>query len=357
MKKTINFPIIILIIIIFCIPLHTAKTYGLVKPGDLFPEMDFDITLNKTAQKYLSIKKGRKFRLSEIKADVLIIEVLNVHCVSCMSQTSYDRELFSMIKDSKITTGKVKMIGIAAGNNLREVDRFIDEFNILYPIFPDFKFSKYNQVGQVRTPFKIFLFRKPNKRFQVVKTESGVNENVQETFDTIVNILEGKRPIEKKIEIASIEMKPIDQALVDKLLKEWLNQRGEPITIKKLFEESGRIVYKIGSKEDIFAILINRVSTCDVCKPVQFLYIIDRLGTVIDLIPIQLSKLYNTSFDENDILKIKKGLISRNIREGITFTPQVDAVTSATITTGLVYDSINKGITIYDLLIERDFIK
>ena len=163
--------------------------------------------------------------------------------------------------------------------------------------------------------------------------------------------------MEEKIDKASMEIEPIDQALIDKLLKEWLNQRGETTKIKELFEESGKIVYKIGSKEDIFAILINRVSTCDVCKPVQFIYIIDRFGAVIDLIPIHFSKLYNAPFTEDDIIKIKKGLIARNVREGITFTPQVDAITSATITSGLVYDSINKGAKIYDILIEKGFIK
>ena len=84
---------------------------------------------------------------------------------------------------------------------------------------------------------------------------------------------------------------------------------------------------------------------------------IDRLGTVLDLIPIKLSKLYNASFDENDIIKIKKGLIAINVREGITFTPQVDAISSATITSRLVYDFINKGEKIYDLLLERGFIQ
>ncbi|MGA1842552.1 MAG: TlpA family protein disulfide reductase [bacterium] len=357
MKKTTKFFIIIIASIICCIVFSTGRIYGLIGPGDLFPEMDFDITLNKTAQKYLKTKKGREISLSDIKADIIMIEVLSVYCVSCMSQTSYDRELFLMIEDNENTAGKVKMIGIAAGNNMREVNKFVEEFNVPYPVFPDFKFSKYDQIGQVRTPFKIFLLKRPDNKFQVMKTELGVNENVKDTFDTIVDILEGKHYLDKKIETAATEPKPIDQAWIDNLLKEWLTLRGETISIKELFEDSGRIVYKIGSKEDIFAILINRPSTCDVCEHVQFIYMIDRLGTVLDLIPIKLSKLYNASFDENDIIKIKKGLIARNVREGITFTPQVDAISSATITSVLVYDSINKGAKIYDLLLERGFIQ
>ena len=197
MKKTINFLILIGIQMICCISLITGTAFGLIKPGDIFPEMHCDLTLHKTSPKYFGFKKAKEINISEIKADVLMVEVLSVYCVSCMSQTAYDRELFAMIEGNKKTAGKVKMIGIGAGNNLREVNKFIREFGVPYPVFPDYKFSQYNQVGQVRTPFKIFLRKKSSGEFIVMKTEMGANENVQRTFETIVDILEGKYTGEK----------------------------------------------------------------------------------------------------------------------------------------------------------------
>jgi len=144
--------------------------------------------------------------------------------------------------------------------------------------------------------------------------------------------------------------------VVDQLLKEWLDRNGETLSVNALFEESGMRVFKIGSKEKQFAVLVNRVSTCDVCKEVQFLYVMDRLGNVKDLIPIHLSKLYNETFTEEEVSKIMGNISARNVRETIPFNPAVDAVTSATITSGLVYDSINKGALIYRRLIEKGFI-
>ena len=81
-----------------------------------------------------------------------------------------------------------------------------------------------------------------------MKTELGVNENVKDTFNTIVDILEGKHYLDKKIETASTEIKPIDPAWIDSLLKEWLSLRGENISIKELFEDSGRVFIKSDQK-------------------------------------------------------------------------------------------------------------
>lgn len=356
MKKTVNFLIAAGILMIFGICLLTGTAHGLIKPGELFPRMRFDLSLHKDSSKYFGLKKDKEIDISEINAEVLMVEVLSVYCVSCMSQTAYDRELYSMIEENKKTAGKVKMIGIGAGNNLREVNKFIDEFSVPYPVFPDYTFAQYNQVGQVRTPFKVLL-RKRGGEFEIIKTEMGANEDVEGTFRTIVAILEGRYQEKKKEESITAEIKPIDPSLVEQLLKEWLDQRGEPKKVKGLFEDSGMMVYRIGSEEEIYAVLVNRLSTCDVCKEVQFIYTMDRLGNVLDIIPIHLSKLYNETFDGNDVAKVKQHIVSRNVRENIPFNSDVDAITSATITSGLIYDSINKGGKIYDMLIEKGYIK
>ena len=328
----------------------------MIKPGDIFPKMSFDLSSNKKAQEYLGLRRAKEIEIQEINADLVIVEVLSVYCVSCMSQTAYDKELYAMIEENKSTAGKVKMIGIAVGNNLREVSRFVDEFEVPYPVFTDFKFLKYDQIGQVRTPFKIFLLKESDQKYYVIRTEVGLREDVKKTFGTIVSMLDGKYSIDQKQDMDATKIASIEQGVVDDLLKEWLSQKGESLVIKKLFIESGMTVFEIGRKKQ-FAVLINRVSICDVCKEVQFIYIIDSLGNVVDLLPIHLSKLYNERFNDEDIKKIRGLIISRNVRENIPFNPGVDAVTSATITSSLLNDSINKGAQIYDLLLEKGLIQ
>ena len=341
--------------IIISLALLTDSTFGILQSGDYFPRMHFSLAENKDAQKYLALKDKKEITTSEIEVDLLIIELLSVYCVSCMAQAPYDRELFSLIETNEKTAGKVKMIGIAVGNNRSEVNKFIEKYSTPYPVFIDPAFSKYDQIGNVRTPFKIFLKKKHNK-FLIMKTEMGVNKNVQETLKTITSLLKEEYEEEKEIQVASVEKRSIDKMIIDTLLKKWLTQKGDVDEVEGLFEDMGKTVYKIGKKELMFAILINRVSVCDVCKDVQFIYIIDHAGKVLDILPVQLSKKYNVLFSQDDMAKVKKSLISKNVNEDISFDSKIDAVTSATITTGLIYDSINKGSTIFNLLREKGFI-
>ena len=66
---------------------------------------------------------------------------------------------------------------------------------------------------------------------------------------------------------------------------------------------------------------------------------------------------YNIPFSQDDIKKVKKSLISTNVNKTLSFDPKVDTITSATITTGLVFDSINKGSSLFNLLREKGFIQ
>ena len=59
----------------------------------------------------------------------------------------------------------------------------------------------------------------------------------------------------------------------------------------------------------------------------------------------------------NDIDKVIGAFISKNIHDEIEYDSNVDAVSSATITTALIYDSINKGATIFGLLKAKGYIK
>lgn len=343
-------------LILFIVSTFNGITLGLIKPGEFFPEISFDISQKKETQRYLIQKGAPRISIANIDADVVIVEVMSVYCVSCMAQAPFDRELFTMLEASDTSAGRVKMIGIGVGNNQVEVDKFVSKYSTPYPVFPDPDFSKYDQIGQVRTPFKIFL-KKTDDTFQVIKTELGIHKNVAETFQTIINILEGRYTADKEVELAATERKSIDQGRVEGLMKEWLTRRGDTPRVERHFDDAGRIAYRIGSKGDLFAILIHRVSVCDVCKDIQFFYIIDSSGAVIDIVPIQLSKMYNAPFTEDDVAKIKGALVSKNITETIAYDSKVDAVSAATITTGIIYDSVNKGSSMYSLLKEKDFIR
>src|SRR4030067_3089600 len=126
-----------------------AKQMGFAIP---FPDLTFTQSLSKEEQSYLGITKKTKFSFREIKGDLILVELLSTYCVNCQRQApSFTAFSSSIEKDPKLK-GKVKMIGIAAGNNPGEVETFKKAHQILYPIFSDPTFDAHIALGGPRTP-------------------------------------------------------------------------------------------------------------------------------------------------------------------------------------------------------------
>ena len=76
------------------------------------------------------------FKLTEIKARVIVAEVLQVRCPHCQSQVEDLKELYNLIRQEGLFH-KVKIIGLAYGDNFLEVEQFGRYFSIPYPLFAD----------------------------------------------------------------------------------------------------------------------------------------------------------------------------------------------------------------------------
>ena len=88
--------------------------------------------------------------------------------------------------------------------------------------------------------------------------------------------------------------------------------------------------------------MVSRTSHCDVCHDVHFWYCFNSEGKIIHFSPIYLTKAYNQEWTENDLQMFRQRILNRSFDESFEFNPDLDAVTSATISSSLVFNSINK---------------
>jgi hypothetical protein len=120
----------------------------------------------------------------------------------------------------------------------------------------------------------------------------------------------------------------------------------EVVEIESLTLENRQNLYVItvapqGSGVFFFARVESDITMCDVCHDTHFVYIFDRDGTVTDFFPLEITKCGNIPWTDEDIAKVKNNLVGRTIFSPFEFNPEVDAVTTATMSTSMVYESMD----------------
>ncbi len=123
--------------------------------GSVMPEIKLTVPTNNDYKNYLGLSGGDFFTIPQIKANVVIVEVLSMYCPHCQASADKVNELYRAIENNPALKDKVKLIGIAAGNSAFEAEVFREKYNVPFPIFEDGDFTIHKAVGEVRTPYYI----------------------------------------------------------------------------------------------------------------------------------------------------------------------------------------------------------
>ena len=345
-----------------------AQEKTLIKGGDAFPEAALKTPVQAKDRTYLGISGGDHFKIQDLKAKVILVEILNVYCAACQKQAPLYNQLFALIQSNPAARKQIKMIGIAVGNDDEEVRTFRNHFQIPYPIVTDPDYILHGAVGGGPTPFSIIVRRDPRTRSALVAdAHLGVNENIQGLFQQMKSLMKmdlaSIRKKEEKTKAQVITLKPpLSEEEIQAKVKEAFTEGGgrlsgfETVSLKK-----GKVVYtgvieKNGETRRLFAQVVSELPTCDVCHDTHFIYTFEAGGKILQFIPIQLTKYGNEDWDEADIAKMRQKIVGRYIYHPFAFKAKVDAVTSATITSAAIYKGLNEGQLIFRELKTRGLI-
>jgi len=172
MKKTMMF--FTVLAVCFCV-LNSAALAA-EKPlarGDALPAIKLPVPQTPGAKSYLGLSGKGSFAVSQIKAQALIIEIFNMYCGNCQAEAPRVNELYQLINKDPNLKGKIKMIGIGAGNTPLEVEVFQKSYEVPFPLFPDEDYAIYKALGKERTPFFIAAKINADGSLTVVQTQRG----------------------------------------------------------------------------------------------------------------------------------------------------------------------------------------
>ena len=152
---------------------------------------------------------------------------------------------------------------------------------------------------------------------------------------------------------------PVSDIELMSKVRQTLSAAGEePSFIKKIsLRELGNVYVTTvhGGQKSIFARVVARRVPCMDCHDVFFVYSFDDSGRFLKFIPLYITKRYNKKWDRDDISKIENRFSGKPISVPVGFNPMVDAVSSATISSKLVFHSMNETHKVYKKLVELGY--
>jgi len=156
--------------------LSLADTRSLIK-GQYLPNLPFTDSLPKDERTYLGLTAGKKLSLKDIRCSVIIIEVFNTYCTSCPRNIPVINEVFSRTENDPKFKGKIKIIGIAAGNTREEILSYKKTHGVSYPIFSDLNFTLHKALGNPRVPYTMIIKRNRQGKDKIIYTHQGIMDS------------------------------------------------------------------------------------------------------------------------------------------------------------------------------------
>ena len=156
--------------------------------GGVLPTINLPIPKILSEKQYLGLAGEGIFKIPQIKAEVVIIEIFSMYCPNCQKDAPKVNELYNMIENQPELKTKIKLIGIGAGNSSYEVELFKKTYSIPFPLFPDKDFSIHKACGEVRTPYYIIVKNKADGSHQIVHAQLGGFQEAEPFLKLVLSV-------------------------------------------------------------------------------------------------------------------------------------------------------------------------
>jgi thiol-disulfide isomerase/thioredoxin len=141
--------------------------------GGVLPNISLPVPDRPDERQYLGLEGKGTFKVPEVRAEVVIIEIFSMYCPFCQKEAPGVNELHRLIDNDSDLKSRIKLIGIGAGNSPFEVDTFRKTYSVAFPLFPDQDFSRYEALGKTRTPYFIVIRVNKDGSHRVVYSKVG----------------------------------------------------------------------------------------------------------------------------------------------------------------------------------------
>jgi len=111
--------------------------------------------------------------------------VFNTYCTSCPRNIPVINEVFSRTENDPKFKGKIKIIGIAAGNTREEILSYKKTHSVSYPILSDLIFTLHKALGNPRVPYTMLIKRNRQGKNKIIYTHHGIIDSPEPLLEIV----------------------------------------------------------------------------------------------------------------------------------------------------------------------------
>lgn len=158
---------------------------GPLAVGDQIPPLTLNTPKDPAAQEQLGVSERESFTLSDLKVDLIVLEVVGVYCPFCVKQAPGFRSLYNRLNKGKLK-GRVAMFGLAAGATEEEVLKLLGTGQYLFPVVSDPNYAAHKLLGEPLTPYTVVC--RPNGT--ILFAHLGIIEDIDGLYQQIKEFLD-----------------------------------------------------------------------------------------------------------------------------------------------------------------------
>lgn len=156
--------------------------------GGVLPDIRLSPPSDGSEREYLDVSRFGTFKITEIKTQVLVVEIFSMYCPHCQKEAPKVNELYRKIEGNPDLKGRIKLIGLGAGNTQFEVDLFKKKYKIPFPLFADPDFKIYEMLGQLRTPYFVGVNLHMDGSHKIFYSKLGAFESVEGFWESMIRL-------------------------------------------------------------------------------------------------------------------------------------------------------------------------
>jgi thiol-disulfide isomerase/thioredoxin len=162
-------------ILLLLLSVAALPALGYVEAGNKLGDLEFPAPLAADDATYLGVPAGKPFKLSQIAAPYVLVEVFATGCSHCFTHAPHFNTLYGLINKDAATAGKVKVMGLASGDSPDNVATWKKTLKVPFALVPDSDSKTSGKINIMGTPTTILL----NKKGDVLYAKAGAFPDVE----------------------------------------------------------------------------------------------------------------------------------------------------------------------------------